>query len=73
MVLGNPALAVANRGAAAERVEALRSVFAELAGLPTRAAAAELNARKVPTTTGAPWAAMTVLRVRERLGVASAA
>jgi DNA invertase Pin-like site-specific DNA recombinase len=45
VVLGNPALAAANRDAAVERAEALRSVFAELAGMSTHAAAAELDKR----------------------------
>jgi hypothetical protein len=30
----------------------------------------ELNSRNVPTPTGRPWSAKTVLRVRERLAVA---
>jgi DNA invertase Pin-like site-specific DNA recombinase len=67
VVLGNPALAKANRDAAAERAEALRPVFAELAGMSTRAAAAELDKRGIATPSGAPWNAMAVLRVRERL------
>jgi DNA invertase Pin-like site-specific DNA recombinase len=67
--LGNPSLAAANRNAAAERADALRHVFAELADLSTRAAATELERRNVPTPTGAPWNAMAVLRVRERLGL----
>jgi len=67
VVLGNAALAAANRDAAAERAEALRSVFAELADMTTRAAAAELDRRGVATPTGAPWSAMAVSRVRERL------
>ncbi len=55
------------RGAAAERAEALRSVFAELAGMSTRAVAAELDRRGIATPSGAAWSAMAVLRVRERL------
>jgi DNA invertase Pin-like site-specific DNA recombinase len=66
-VLGNAALAIANRDAAADRAEALRDVFAELADLSSHKAAAELNARGVETPTGAPWSAKTVLRVRSRL------
>jgi DNA invertase Pin-like site-specific DNA recombinase len=57
----------ANKRAAAERAEALRPVFAELAGLSANKAAVELNARKVPTPTGRPWSALTVIRVRVRL------
>jgi DNA invertase Pin-like site-specific DNA recombinase len=67
--LGNPALAARNRDAAAERAEALRPVFAELASLSTRAAAAELDRRAIPTPTGAPWNAVAVMRVRKRLGL----
>jgi DNA invertase Pin-like site-specific DNA recombinase len=66
-VLGNAALAKANRDAAAERAEALRPVFAELAGMSTRAAAAELDRRGIATPSGAKWNAMAVSRVRERL------
>jgi hypothetical protein len=66
LVLGNAALAARNRGAAAERAEALRPVFAELASMTTRAAAAELDRRGVATPSGAPWSAMTVLWVCER-------
>jgi hypothetical protein len=61
------ALAKTNHDAAAERTEALRPVFAELAGMSTRAAAAELNRRGIATPTGAKWSAMAVSRVRERL------
>ncbi len=65
--LGNEALATRNRDAAAERAKALGPIFAELAGMSTRAAAAELDKRGVPTPTGAVWNAMAVKRVRERL------
>lgn len=67
LVLGNAELAKANRDAAAERAEALRPVFAELAGLSTRAAAAELDRRGIATPTGAAWSAMAVSRIRDRL------
>jgi DNA invertase Pin-like site-specific DNA recombinase len=66
-VLGNAALAKANRDAAAERAEALRPIFVELADLSTRAAATELDRRGITTPSGAKWSAMAVLRVRERL------
>src|SRR5262249_45828916 len=66
-VLGNQALARANQDAAVERAEALRPVFAELAGLSAHKAADALNSRGVTTPTGAPWSAKTVLRVREWL------
>ena len=69
VVLGNATLAKTNRDVAVERAEALRSVFAELAGMSTHAAAAELDKRGIATPTGAKWSAMTVLRVRKRLAV----
>jgi len=42
-------------------------VFAELAGLPHRAAARALNERGIKTATGKAWTAVQVIRVRERL------
>ena len=53
---------------AAKRVEQLRPVFAELAGLSHRRVATELNVRKVPAPLGGKWHVTTVVRVRERLG-----
>jgi DNA invertase Pin-like site-specific DNA recombinase len=64
---GHRAQSLANKMAATERAEALRPVFVELAGLSANKAAVELNARKVPTPTGRPWSALTVIRVRVRL------
>ena len=55
--------------AAIERARALKPILTELASLSARAAAAELNRRKVDTPTGAPWSAMTVIRARARLAV----
>ena len=52
---------------ALERAEALRPVFAELAGLSHRAAAKALNERGIKTATGKAWTAVQVIRVRERL------
>jgi DNA invertase Pin-like site-specific DNA recombinase len=46
-----------------------RSVFVELVGLSHRAAARTLNERGVKTATGKPWSAVTVTRVRQRLGL----
>jgi DNA invertase Pin-like site-specific DNA recombinase len=66
-VLGNPALAKANREAAADRAEALRAVFAELAMLSLREVADELNKRGIATPTGGQWSAVQVMRVRQRL------
>ena len=55
--------------AAIDRAKALEPILTELATLSARAAARELNARKVGTPTGKPWSAMTVIRARERLAV----
>jgi hypothetical protein len=55
---------------ALERAEALREVFAELAGLSHRAAAKSLNACGIKTVTGKDWTAVQVTRTRERLGLA---
>ena len=67
-ILGNPKLAADNRAAAMARAKALQPVLSELKQLSARAAAAELNAKQVPTPTGRPWSAKTVIRTRERLG-----
>jgi DNA invertase Pin-like site-specific DNA recombinase len=56
--------------AAIDRAKALAPTLTELATLSARAAAAELNRRKVETPTGAPWSAMTVIRARARLATA---
>jgi hypothetical protein len=45
----------------------LRPVFTELADLSANALSRELNRRGVPTTTGKPWSAVMVIRVRKRL------
>ena len=69
-VLGGPKLASINsmrQQAAVSRARVIAPVLTELAGLSARAAAAELNARQVPTPTGAPWSAKTVIRTRARL------
>jgi hypothetical protein len=58
--------AAANKAAAVDHAEALRSVFVELAGLSTRKAAEALNARGVANPSGKPWNAMAVMRVRAR-------
>jgi DNA invertase Pin-like site-specific DNA recombinase len=52
---------------AAERAEALRSVFEELSGLSARGAAEELNRRGITTAAGRKWHAAQVIRVRDRL------
>lgn len=65
--LGNQSLADANRAAAKARAEALRPVLKELAGQSANAIAKALNERNVPTPTGSPWSAKTVIRVQRRL------
>ena len=70
VVLGGPKLASMNSArqeAAVGRAQVIAPVLTELAGLSAHAAAAELNARQVPTPTGAPWSAKTVIRARARL------
>jgi DNA invertase Pin-like site-specific DNA recombinase len=69
VVLGNAQLAADNHAAAVARAKVLKPVLKELRGLSARAAASELNARNVPTPTGAPWSTKTVIRVRERAGL----
>ena len=62
VVLGGPALPELNKTrqeASMARAEAIAPVLDKLSGLSARAAAADLNARKVPTPTGAPWSAKT--------------
>jgi hypothetical protein len=54
---------------ALERAEALREVFAGLAGLSHRGVAKTLNERGIRTATGKAWTAVQVTRVRERLGL----
>jgi DNA invertase Pin-like site-specific DNA recombinase len=68
--LGGPRLASINetrQADAAKRAQAIAPVLLDLGGLSARAAAAELNDRKVATPSGAPWSAKTVIRARERL------
>jgi DNA invertase Pin-like site-specific DNA recombinase len=52
---------------AIERAEALRPVFAGLAGLSHRGVAKTLNERGIKTANGKAWTAVQVIRVRERL------
>ena len=68
--LGGPKVAelnAARRQAAVSRTEAIAPTLIELAGLSARAAAVELNDRRIPTPTGAPWSAKTVIGARARL------
>jgi hypothetical protein len=64
---GLNARGIKNREAAKARAEALRPILVELAGMSANAIAAELNRRNVPTPTGRPWSAVTVIRVQRRL------
>ena len=66
-----PELNAARRAAAIERAQAIAPVLSEFAGLSARAAAAELNARKIETPNGARWSSKTVVRARERLGLSA--
>src|ERR1700745_3795156 len=52
--------------AAIERARALEPLFNELAAMSAREIARILNERNVPTPTGKPWSAMTVIRARDR-------
>jgi DNA invertase Pin-like site-specific DNA recombinase len=65
---GLNAKGIENRDAAAARAESLREVFGELANLSARAAAAALNERNIATPNRGRWHAVTVIRVRKRLG-----
>jgi len=60
---------IKRRDEALDRAEQLRPVFVELAGLSTRAVAAVLNERKIPTPAGGLWHSVTVVRVQKRLGL----
>ena len=64
---GLNAKGVANREEAQQRAEALRPVFAGLAGMSHRKMATELNAMGVATPAGGQWHAVTVKRVLSRL------
>ena len=65
--LGNQQVADANAAAAKARAEALRPVLDGLTGQSANAIARALNERNVPTPTGSPWSAKTVIRVQRRL------
>jgi DNA invertase Pin-like site-specific DNA recombinase len=60
-----------SRQEAATLAERMRPVMLELADLSAQQAAAELNRRKVASATGGKWYAATVIRLRQRLEVAS--
>jgi hypothetical protein len=60
---------IRTREEAKARAEALRPILNKFTDKSTRAIAAELNDRGVPTPTGGPWYAQTVIRVQRRLGM----
>jgi len=64
-------LAEANRDEARERAEQPRPLFTELRArsLSLQQIAAELNARGIPTARDAPWSAVTVSHVLQRLAI----
>jgi DNA invertase Pin-like site-specific DNA recombinase len=69
--LGGPRLPAINetrRVNSVVRARAIAPILSELASMSARAAAAELNARKIETPSGAPWSAKTVIRARARVG-----
>jgi DNA invertase Pin-like site-specific DNA recombinase len=65
---GTNAKSLANKAAAIGRAKALAPIFAELGDRPAREIARILNERKVATPAGGTWHAVTVNRVRARLG-----
>lgn len=69
--LGNAKQAADNQAAAIARALAMRPTLQEVSGLSARAAAVALNGDRVPTPTGAPWSAKTVIRARERAGLSA--
>jgi DNA invertase Pin-like site-specific DNA recombinase len=69
--LGNPALAKANREAAAARDLSLEATLAELRSKTYREIASTLTERAIPAPRGGAWNAVTVMRAMKRLGIAS--
>ena len=70
--LGNPALAAANKAAAAARDASLAGILRELAGQPYRAIATALTAKGIAAPRGGAWNAVTVMRAMKRLGLENA-
>ena len=69
--LGGPRLPAINetrRVNSIVRARAIAPILSELASMSARSAAAELNARKIETPSGAPWSAKTIIRARARVG-----
>ena len=67
---GADTLAPANKAAAQARAEELRPILTVLAGKSTRAIAAELTARGIPTPRGGRWQAQSVANVLRHLAIA---
>ena len=65
--LGNPEQAKANRLEAEAHAERLPPVLTDLRDLPSRAIAAELTKRAIPTPRGGDWQSTTVMRLLRRL------
>jgi DNA invertase Pin-like site-specific DNA recombinase len=70
---GAETLAPAHKAAAQARAEELRPILAELASQSTRAIAAELTARGIPTPRGGRWQAQSVANMLRHLAMAAAA
>jgi DNA invertase Pin-like site-specific DNA recombinase len=69
--LGGPRLPAINETRRVDsivRARAIAPILSELASMSARSAAAELNARKIETPSGAPWSAKTIIRARARVG-----
>lgn len=58
-----------NQEDAKARDRVLRPILDEIGMVSAQQIARSLNERKVPTPSGAPWSAVTVQRVRRRLGL----
>ena len=69
---GAEILAPAYKAAAQARAEELRPILTEIAGRSTRAIAAELTARGIPTPRGGRWQAQSVANVLRHLAATAA-
>ena len=69
VVLGNAEQTERNREAADTNAEVLRPILVELDHLTNRGVAEELTRRKISTVRDGAWHAMTVQRLRVRLGL----
>ena len=69
IILGNPNVGKMNTEAAAARDAGLKPILQTMPELSYREIAEELTDRKMPAPRGGAWNAMTVMRVRKRLGI----